>query len=203
MWLTTVATERLNLQPTLTTKVDGVRRGLGLNCVLLFQSLDSGNRVITQPFSFLTAAAGTRSVTAASAPTGTSAAQRWVLSSQIRRNFLASFLKVPRFQVRCGRRPCRLQAPPSPADATALSCPGGHECIQHPFLTCFTPPCGAHQWGVCSTPDPPTPLNTQCEPNSGYLDNSCARITLIFKKDKVPKVRKNQDTFSSLANALA
>lgn len=99
--------------------------------------------------------------------------------------------KVPPLQVRCGRRPCRLQAPPSPADAVAPSCPGGHECVQHPFLTCFTPPC--HQWGVCSTPDPPTPLNTQCEPNSGYLDNSCARITLVFKKDKVPKVRKRHD----------
>lgn len=93
-------------------------------------------------------------------------------------------------QVRCGRRPCLLQAPPSPSDAPAPSCPGGHECVQHPFLTCFTPPC--HRWGVCSTPDPPTPINTQCEPNSGYLDNSCARITLIFKKDKVPKVRKTR-----------
>lgn len=59
--------------------------------------------------------------------------------------------------------------------------------MEHQFLTCFSPPC--HQWGVCSTPDPPTPLHTQCEPNSGYLDNSCARITLIFKKDKVPQVR--------------
>lgn len=57
--------------------------------------------------------------------------------------------------------------------------------MQHQFLTCFSPPC--HHWGVCSTPDPPTPLHTQCEPNSGYLDNSCAHITLIFKKDKVPQ----------------
>ncbi|XP_029688534.1 protein jagged-2-like isoform X3 [Takifugu rubripes] len=99
-------------------------------------------------------------------------------------------------KVRCGRRPCRLQAPPSPADATAPSCPGGHECIQHPFLTCFTPPC--HQWGVCSTPDPPAPLNTQCEPNSGYLDDSCARITLIFKKDKVPKGTTVENVCSEL-----
>uniref|UniRef100_A0A8C2Z2F7 Delta-like protein n=1 Tax=Cyclopterus lumpus TaxID=8103 RepID=A0A8C2Z2F7_CYCLU len=88
-------------------------------------------------------------------------------------------------KVRCGRRPCLLpEAPPSP-DASPPPCPGGHECVEHQFLTCFSPPC--HQWGVCSTPDPPTPLHTQCEPNSGYLDDSCARITLIFKKDKVPQ----------------
>uniref|UniRef100_A0A665X7A8 Delta-like protein n=1 Tax=Echeneis naucrates TaxID=173247 RepID=A0A665X7A8_ECHNA len=79
---------------------------------------------------------------------------------------------------------CSKAPPPPPADANPPSCPGGHECVEHQFLTCFSPPC--HQWGVCSTPDPPTPLHTQCEPNSGYLDNSCARITLIFKKDKVP-----------------
>lgn len=170
----------------------------GLNCTLLFQSSDSGNRVIMPAFSFPTAAAGTRSATRAGAPTGTCAAPRSALTSQVSRNFGATVLKIPCFQVRCGRRPCRLQAPPSPADATAPSCPGGHECIQHPFLTCFTPPC--HQWGVCSTPDPPTPLNTQCEPNSGYLDNSCARITLIFKKDKVPKVRQD---VSTPANVLA
>uniref|UniRef100_A0A674E221 Delta-like protein n=1 Tax=Salmo trutta TaxID=8032 RepID=A0A674E221_SALTR len=64
-------------------------------------------------------------------------------------------------------------------------CPRGQECVEHQFLTCFAKPC--HQWGVCSTPDPPPPLHTQCEPNSGYLDNSCARITLIFNRDKVPQ----------------
>lgn len=102
-------------------------------------------------------------------------------------------------QVRCGRRPCLLpHAPPTapapprpprppPGDLDLWSCPGGHECVEHQFLTCFSPPC--HRWGVCSMPEPPTPLHTQCEPNSGYLDNSCARITLIFKKDKVPQVR--------------
>uniref|UniRef100_A0A672FZI6 Delta-like protein n=1 Tax=Salarias fasciatus TaxID=181472 RepID=A0A672FZI6_SALFA len=92
-------------------------------------------------------------------------------------------------KVRCGRRPCILPKALPPADAGAASCPGGHECVEHQFLTCFSPPC--HQWGVCSTPDPPTPLHTQCEPNSGYLDNSCAHITLIFKKDKVPQVSRN------------
>ncbi|KAM9842356.1 protein jagged-2-like [Aulostomus maculatus] len=88
-------------------------------------------------------------------------------------------------KVRCGRRPCLLPKSLPPPDTNPLSCPGGHECVEHQFLTCFSPPC--HQWGVCSTPDPPTPLHTHCEPNSGYLDNSCARITLIFKKDKVPQ----------------
>uniref|UniRef100_A0A8D3DTK9 Delta-like protein n=1 Tax=Scophthalmus maximus TaxID=52904 RepID=A0A8D3DTK9_SCOMX len=83
-------------------------------------------------------------------------------------------------KVMCGRRPCLLPKAPPP------SCPGGHECVEHQFLTCFSPPC--NRWGVCSTPDPPTPLHTHCEPNSGYLDNSCVRITLIFKKDKVPQV---------------
>lgn len=90
-------------------------------------------------------------------------------------------------QVRCGRRPCLLpKARPSPAEAPPPPCPGGHECVEHPFLSCFSPPC--YRWGVCANPDPPPPLQTQCEPNSGYLDNSCARITLIFNKDKVPVV---------------
>ncbi|XP_024128868.1 protein jagged-2 isoform X1 [Oryzias melastigma] len=88
-------------------------------------------------------------------------------------------------KVRCGRRPCLLPKSLSAAETNAQACPGGHDCIQHQFLTCFSPPC--RQWGVCSTPDPPTALHTQCEPNSGYLDNSCAHITLIFKKDRVPQ----------------
>ncbi|XP_031583423.1 protein jagged-2-like isoform X1 [Oreochromis aureus] len=88
-------------------------------------------------------------------------------------------------KVRCGRKLCILPKALPPPEANLPSCPGGHECVEHQFLTCFSPPC--HQWGVCSTPDPPTPLHTQCEPNSGYLDNNCAHITLIFKKDKVPQ----------------
>lgn len=91
--------------------------------------------------------------------------------------------------MRCGRKLCILPKALPPPEANLPSCPGGHECVEHQFLTCFSPPC--HQWGVCSTPDPPTPLHTQCEPNSGYLDNNCAHITLIFKKDKVPQVSKS------------
>ncbi|XP_055719305.1 protein jagged-2-like isoform X2 [Salvelinus fontinalis] len=87
-------------------------------------------------------------------------------------------------KVRCGRRPCLLQRGGAGPD-TSAPCPRGQECVEHQFLTCFAKPC--HQWGVCSTPDPPPSLHTQCEPNSGYLDNSCARITLIFNRDKVPQ----------------
>uniref|UniRef100_A0A674E159 Delta-like protein n=1 Tax=Salmo trutta TaxID=8032 RepID=A0A674E159_SALTR len=87
-------------------------------------------------------------------------------------------------KVRCGRRPCLLQRGGAGPDSSS-PCPRGQECVEHQFLTCFAKPC--HQWGVCSTPDPPPPLHTQCEPNSGYLDNSCARITLIFNRDKVPQ----------------
>uniref|UniRef100_A0A1A8QS52 Delta-like protein n=1 Tax=Nothobranchius rachovii TaxID=451742 RepID=A0A1A8QS52_9TELE len=88
-------------------------------------------------------------------------------------------------KVRCGRQPCLLPKTLPAANSNHQSCSGGQECVEHPFLTCFSLPC--HQWGVCSTPDPPTPLHTQCEPNSDYLDNSCAHITLVFQKDKVPQ----------------
>uniref|UniRef100_A0A1A8LUH1 Delta-like protein n=2 Tax=Nothobranchius pienaari TaxID=704102 RepID=A0A1A8LUH1_9TELE len=88
-------------------------------------------------------------------------------------------------KVRCGRQPCLLPKTLPAANSNHQPCSGGQECVEHPFLTCFSLPC--HQWGVCSTPDPPTPLHTQCEPNSDYLDNSCAHITLVFQKDKVPQ----------------
>lgn len=171
-----------------------------IKVLFIFQLSDLGSHVVTPACSFLTVAAGKRSATPASASTDMFTAPGWVISPQ--NTFLWSRVNKCEwgagfygsvsfvFQVRCGRRPCLLpKAPPSPPDSNAApSCPGGHECVEHPFLICFSPPC--HQWGVCSTPDPPTPLQTQCEPNSGYLDNSCARITLIFKKDKVPQVRR-------------
>lgn len=49
---------------------------------ILFQSLDSGSRVVTRACSFLTAAAGRRSATPASASTDTSAAPRSVISPE-------------------------------------------------------------------------------------------------------------------------
>uniref|UniRef100_A0A673CV30 Delta-like protein n=1 Tax=Sphaeramia orbicularis TaxID=375764 RepID=A0A673CV30_9TELE len=65
------------------------------------------------------------------------------------------------------------------------SCPAGRECVEHRYLTCFSPPC--NQWGVCSIAGPSPPqAATKCQPNNGYLDNSCGRITLVFKRDKVP-----------------
>ncbi|XP_032404173.1 protein jagged-2-like isoform X2 [Xiphophorus hellerii] len=89
-------------------------------------------------------------------------------------------------KVKCGRRPCVLPNAVLPSVTSHQPCPGGLECVKHPLLTCLSPPC--HQWGVCSTPDPPTPTqHTQCEPHSGYLDNRCAHITLIFNRDKVPQ----------------
>lgn len=86
-------------------------------------------------------------------------------------------------QVVCGRKPCLLPGTPG---RELHYCPGGRECLEHNFLTCLSPPC--HQWGFCSSPEIPPTLQTKCEPNSVYLDKSCARITLIFNRDKLPTV---------------
>ncbi|XP_054474228.1 protein jagged-2b isoform X3 [Anoplopoma fimbria] len=86
-------------------------------------------------------------------------------------------------KVLCGRRPCRLQS--SDQDQKQQSCPAGRECLEHSYLTCFSPPC--YQWGVCSKAGPSAPqATTKCQPNTGHLDNSCGRITLVFNRDKVP-----------------
>ncbi|XP_042371842.1 protein jagged-2-like, partial [Plectropomus leopardus] len=91
--------------------------------------------------------------------------------------------KVECTKVLCGRRPCRLQS--SGQDQKQQSCPGGRECLEHSYLTCFSPPC--HQWGVCSMAGPSPPqATTKCQPNTRHLDNSCGRITLVFNRDKVP-----------------
>uniref|UniRef100_A0A672MFB7 Delta-like protein n=1 Tax=Sinocyclocheilus grahami TaxID=75366 RepID=A0A672MFB7_SINGR len=87
------------------------------------------------------------------------------------------------YRVVCGRRPCLLPGTPG---RELHSCPGGRECLEHNFLTCLSPPC--HQWGFCSSPEATLSLQTKCEPNSVYLDKSCARITLIFNRDKLPTV---------------
>lgn len=88
-------------------------------------------------------------------------------------------------QVLCGRRPCQLHS--SGQDQRQQSCPAGRECLEHSYLTCFSAPC--HEWGVCSMAGPSPPqTTTKCQPNSGHLDNSCGRITLVFNRDKVPPV---------------
>ncbi|KAM7367654.1 hypothetical protein PAMP_013939 [Pampus punctatissimus] len=91
--------------------------------------------------------------------------------------------KVDCSKVLCGRRLCRLQS--SGQDQRQHSCPAGRDCVEHSYLTCFSPPC--HQWGVCSMArSSPPQTTTKCQPNSGHLDNSCGRITLVFNRDKVP-----------------
>ncbi|KAF3703085.1 Protein jagged-2 [Channa argus] len=92
--------------------------------------------------------------------------------------------KVDCTKVLCGRRPCRLSS--SGQEQRSQSCPAGRQCLEHSYLTCFSPPC--HQWGVCSMAGPSPPqAATKCQPNGGHLDNSCGRITLVFNRDKVPQ----------------
>ncbi|XP_072217867.1 protein jagged-2b isoform X1 [Leuresthes tenuis] len=92
--------------------------------------------------------------------------------------------KVHCTKVLCGRHPCRLR--PSGQDQRRQSCPAGRECLEHSYYTCFSPPC--NQWGVCSMAGlSPPQATTKCQPNSGHLDNSCGRITLVFNRDKVPQ----------------
>ncbi|KAM4712992.1 protein jagged-2b isoform 2-T2 [Anableps anableps] len=91
--------------------------------------------------------------------------------------------KVHCTKVLCGRRPCQLK--PSEQEKGQKPCPGGQECLEHSYYTCFSQPCD--QWGVCSMAGPPPPqATTKCQPNSGHLDNSCGCITLVFNRDKVP-----------------
>ncbi|KAJ3606454.1 hypothetical protein NHX12_025975, partial [Muraenolepis orangiensis] len=103
--------------------------------------------------------------------------------------------KVLCTKVLCGRLPCLLQGSTGGEGAGEESgggggggvrpCPAGRECLEHDYLTCFTPPC--HRWGVCSAPGPLlAPSATECQPNTGHLDNGCAHITLVFNRDKVP-----------------
>uniref|UniRef100_A0A3Q3XCW7 Delta-like protein n=1 Tax=Mola mola TaxID=94237 RepID=A0A3Q3XCW7_MOLML len=91
--------------------------------------------------------------------------------------------KVECTKVLCGRRPCRL--PSSGQEQRMQSCPGGLECLEHSYLTCFSEPC--RDWGVCSMAGPSPPqAATKCQPKSGHLDNNCGRVTLVFNRDKVP-----------------
>uniref|UniRef100_A0A672QD65 Delta-like protein n=1 Tax=Sinocyclocheilus grahami TaxID=75366 RepID=A0A672QD65_SINGR len=59
--------------------------------------------------------------------------------------------------------------------------------IKNHFLSCLHPPC--NHLGVCSTREHLQPFSTPCLPNNGYLDDNCARVTLVFDSDSVPQVR--------------
>ncbi|XP_051834073.1 protein jagged-2 isoform X1 [Antechinus flavipes] len=81
----------------------------------------------------------------------------------------------------CGRKPCLL---PKHPDYTEDQCPRGQDCLERAYPKCLQPPCAA--WGECSPVEPLVP-STPCQPNSGHLGNNCAKITLIFNRDKIPQ----------------
>ncbi|KAJ8009230.1 hypothetical protein DPEC_G00086730 [Dallia pectoralis] len=93
-------------------------------------------------------------------------------------------------KVICGRQPCLLKGSEvSPGEELVQACRGGRECQEHSYMVCFSPPC--HRWGICSSSSSgggelALHDRTRCQPNSRHLDNSCARITLIFDRAKVP-----------------
>ncbi|XP_031436723.1 protein jagged-2-like [Clupea harengus] len=86
-------------------------------------------------------------------------------------------------QVYCGPRPCLLEV--SAAAPQRPLCAGGRQCVPHHFLSCLRPPC--HQWGICPHLSPPVAPRTPCQPNSRYLDNRCARVTLVFNREMLPQ----------------
>ncbi|CAJ0956914.1 unnamed protein product [Ranitomeya imitator] len=82
-------------------------------------------------------------------------------------------------QVWCGKKPCLLERLHDKSQ-----CPQDRECEPtRSSVKCFQPPC--RDWGECSAPDRSHMI--KCLPNSGYLDNNCARITLIFNPEKIPQ----------------
>uniref|UniRef100_A0A672QDE0 Delta-like protein n=1 Tax=Sinocyclocheilus grahami TaxID=75366 RepID=A0A672QDE0_SINGR len=86
-------------------------------------------------------------------------------------------------KVHCGRQPCLLQS--DSGDLQRPVCPLGLECVENHFLSCLHPPC--NHLGVCSTREHLQPFSTPCLPNNGYLDDNCARVTLVFDSDSVPQ----------------
>uniref|UniRef100_A0A673H9K1 Delta-like protein n=1 Tax=Sinocyclocheilus rhinocerous TaxID=307959 RepID=A0A673H9K1_9TELE len=86
-------------------------------------------------------------------------------------------------KVHCGRQPCLLQS--DSGELQRPVCPLGLECVEHHFLSCLHPPC--NHLGVCSTREHLQPFSTPCLPNNGYLDDNCARVTLVFDSDNVPQ----------------
>ena len=72
-----------------------------------------------------------------------------------------------------------------------LTCNKDQTCVVQTEETCFTPPC--LPWGQCRNlnaimdPKPPG-VHTNCLPNNEFLDNNCAKITIVFNKAKMPTV---------------
>ncbi|XP_053553240.1 protein jagged-2 isoform X1 [Bombina bombina] len=80
-------------------------------------------------------------------------------------------------KVWCGRKPCLL------GRRDKNRCPLDQECeVRLSPPKCFQLPCS--EWGECSAPDM-SHASGKCLPNSGYLDNNCAQMTLIFNSEKV------------------
>uniref|UniRef100_A0A8C1QM58 Delta-like protein n=1 Tax=Cyprinus carpio TaxID=7962 RepID=A0A8C1QM58_CYPCA len=86
-------------------------------------------------------------------------------------------------KVHCGLQPCLLQS--DSGEPQRPLCPLGQECVEHHFLSCLRPPC--NHLGICATHEGLQPIGTQCLPNNGYLDDKCARVSLVFDSDTVPQ----------------
>uniref|UniRef100_A0A8C2KBY9 Delta-like protein n=1 Tax=Cyprinus carpio TaxID=7962 RepID=A0A8C2KBY9_CYPCA len=86
-------------------------------------------------------------------------------------------------KVHCGLQPCLLQS--DSGEPQRPLCPLGQECVEHHFLSCLRPPC--NHLGICATHEGLQPIGTQCLPNNGYLDDKCARVSLVFDSDSVPQ----------------
>uniref|UniRef100_W5KLW4 Protein jagged-2 n=1 Tax=Astyanax mexicanus TaxID=7994 RepID=W5KLW4_ASTMX len=87
-------------------------------------------------------------------------------------------------RVHCGHRLCILHTSSGETQQQQQRCPAGQECTEDPSLSCLHPPC--LQWGMCSSPHSP-PVDTDCRPNNSYLDQNCARVTLIFDTKSLPQ----------------
>ncbi|XP_048655499.1 protein jagged-2 [Marmota marmota marmota] len=81
----------------------------------------------------------------------------------------------------CGWKPCLLSGQPA---ALSAQCPPGQQCREKAPGQCLQPPCEA--WGECGAGEH-LPPSTPCLPRSGHLDNNCARLTLRFDGDQVPR----------------
>ncbi|TRY96132.1 hypothetical protein DNTS_015950 [Danionella cerebrum] len=86
-------------------------------------------------------------------------------------------------KVHCGRQSCMMGS--DSGEPQHPRCPLGQECIEHHLQSCLHPPCD--HLGICSTRGRLQPISTRCLPNNSYLDDNCARVTLVFDSDSVPQ----------------